>query len=64
MPVISLTNIRFFFFNDIFHIVKNVSVRGVSIAVNEIIDHVRTHSDLTDGEVSLLCPELYVNSLV
>jgi len=37
-------NIKFFFLNDIFHIVKNVSVRGVSVAVNEIIDHVHTHT--------------------
>jgi len=27
-----------------FHIIKNVSVRGVSVAVSEIIDHVHTHT--------------------
>jgi len=57
-------NIKFFFFNDIFYIAKNVSVRVISVAVYEIIDHVHTRPDLTDGEVSLQCQELYVNSLV
>jgi len=47
-------NFKFFFFlNDVFLIAKNVPVRGVSFAAYEIIEHVHTHSDLTDGEVSL-----------